>query len=310
MIYTATLNPSLDRTLHFQRVLPGIVNRACRSRTDLSGKGINVSLALGRLGIPSVITGFIAGNTGRVLAQSLKRLGYECDFVEIDGETRSNITVIEEATQTTTKLNEAGPRVSALDIQRLKQRLVSRLKPDDMVIFSGSLPPGAPTELYALLIEEVHRQGAFAILDTSGPALRAGCRAQPDFIKPNALEASELTGIQLDPRNTGQVEQVLEALQTRNCGILLTLGKEGAICALDGQRWQAKPPAITEISNVGAGDAALAGAIYAWHHDLGPAEMAHWAVAVGAAKAATDGTAMPDRSRIQALYALVQVYPL
>ena len=112
--------------------------------------------------------------------------GYACDFVEVAGETRSNITVIDEATGITTKLNEPGPTVTERDLCAMEQLLLKHIVMGDICVFSGSLPPGAPAQAYARLITTVHCRGARAILDTSGPALALGCATRPAFIKPNA----------------------------------------------------------------------------------------------------------------------------
>ena len=90
MIHTITFNPSLDRTLHYARLVLGAVNRATSTRTDLSGKGINVSAALRSLGLPSTVFACVGGATGRALADGLRDEGYETALVSVAGETRSN----------------------------------------------------------------------------------------------------------------------------------------------------------------------------------------------------------------------------
>jgi len=47
----------------------------------------------------------------------------------------------------------------------------------EVVVFSGSLPPGAPPETCAALIEVATRRGAKTVLDVSGGALRAATAA-------------------------------------------------------------------------------------------------------------------------------------
>jgi len=195
MIYTVTLNPTLDRTIHFPRLAVGELNRATSTRTDLSGKGINVSIALRLYGIDSVITGFCAGATGRILVEGLRDGGYACDFVVVDGETRSNITVIDDACGVTTKLNEPGPTITPDDLRTFEARLMANVAKGDLCVFSGNLPPGAPTDTYARLISALKSHGVLTVLDTSGDALAVGCSAGPDFLKPNLVEAVELVSM-------------------------------------------------------------------------------------------------------------------
>ena len=64
MIYTVTLNPSLDYCLQLKRFCPGTVNRTEKEAVYPGGKGINVSIVLKNLGFPSKLLGFCAGFTG------------------------------------------------------------------------------------------------------------------------------------------------------------------------------------------------------------------------------------------------------
>lgn len=178
MIYTVTLNPSLDKTLFFPRLVLGELNRARRVRLDVGGKGFNVSRALLALGVPSVAMGFVAGVTGQYLRQGLVGLGIEADLVEVKGtctsgagETRANLTVVDESTGQITKLNEAGPSVTNSDIERLLDRIRGRAQPGDLWVLSGHTPPGAPDDIYARIIRLVQQSGGRALLDGSGPSL-------------------------------------------------------------------------------------------------------------------------------------------
>ena len=309
MIYTVTMNPSLDRTLRFPGLRIGELNRATESRVDLSGKGVNVSMALRHFGLRSVMMGFVAGHSGRVFVEGLTQAGYLCDFTEVTGETRANITVIDDATGVTTKLNEPGPRVTEEDIAALERRLTGCLSGGDLCILSGSLPQGAPADTYARLIERLHGSGAHVALDTSGEALRLGCAARPEMVKPNLVEAAELLGRPLgedaDPRET------LGAILA--CGprrALLSLGRRGAAYAADGRLWLGRAPEIAEVNAVGAGDALLTGALWAELQGLPPEEGLRWGVAAGTAAAMGQGSMMPELGLIRQVYEDVRVYPL
>ncbi|MEN6480187.1 MAG: 1-phosphofructokinase [Anaerolineales bacterium] len=295
MIYTVTLNPSLDRTLHYTHLVLGAVNRATSARTDLSGKGVNVSAALRSLGLTSTICACVGGATGRALAEGLRDQGYDTALVNVTGETRSNVTVIDDATGVATKLNEPGPAMSPAALAEMEQLLLSRVAPGDWYVFSGSLPPGAPVDTYARLIAVLHKRGALTALDTSGEALAWGCRAGPDLVKPNEYEAAELL-----PSDATQdwVQRVAAIRALGPQRVLLTRGAAGALWADAEGVWAGAAPAIHEVNNVGAGDAALGGAVYALHAGKASPECLRWALALGSAKAATDGTAMPERETI------------
>lgn len=307
MIVTVTLNPSLDRTLHFPGVAWGAVNRASSSVLDLSGKGVNVSIALRQLGQESILMGLAAGAFGRVLVEGLEAQGYRCDFLSTPGETRSNVTVIEDSTGRSMKLNEPGPPASSEALAALEERLGALLSPGDIVALAGSLPPGAPVDTYGRLVAVAHTRGALVALDSSGPALAAGCRAAPDLMKPNLHEAAELLG-----RPAGDdLSATLVALRALGpARVLLSLGAAGAAYADGTGCWRATPPPITEVNSVGAGDAALAGAIAAWAEGRPPEELLRLAVATGTATACLDGTAFPRREAVEAIYSRVAIESL
>jgi 1-phosphofructokinase family hexose kinase len=310
VIYTVTLNPTLDRTMHFPELTVGTLNRARHSRTDYSGKGINVSVALRELEVPSVAMGLIAGVYGQVMLAGVRAWGLECSFLEVPGETRSNITVIDEARGVTTKLNEPGPTASDETIAAFEALLSARLQEGDGCVFSGSLPPGAPDDTYARLVRAAHQRGAWATLDTSGPAFRIGCLAAPEWVKPNQIEASELTGLPFD--NDEQIAAGLRAVLALGPGrVLLSLGDRGAAYAEASPGglaiWRATPPTIREISAVGAGDALHTGGLWAWMRGLPADEVLRWATASGTAAAMLDGSQMPSFEQIKAVYARVWV---
>jgi len=309
MIYTVTLNPTIDRTMLFARLEVGALNRAERSHTDLSGKGVNVSIALRRFGLESTLWGFVAGTYGRLLVSGLESQGYRCAFDTVQGETRSNVTVIDQASGVTTKLNEPGPTINEADLVALEERMATVLQADDLVVMSGSLPPGAPVDTYARLIAVIQAQDAIAALDTSGPALEAGCRARPDWIKPNDVEAEALTGSALNDDTS--IRRALEAMHRLGPKrILLSLGARGAILSMDDHAWWATPPVIQEVSAIAAGDASFTGCLWASQQGLPGDCIARWAVAAGTATAMVDGSAVATREQMEQVYRQVTVRSL
>ena len=194
MIYTVTLNPALDRTLTVPSLRLGEVNRARAVRLDLSGKGINVSRALRLLGVPSRTIAFLGGGTGRGIRDGLAAEGLDVLCVEVADETRQNITVVDEAAGVLTKINEPGAAVSPADLAAMAALIERSAAAGDLWAFTGSLPPGAPSDFYARLITLVQARGGRTFLDSSGEALRQGLAARPYAIKPNSEEAGEALG--------------------------------------------------------------------------------------------------------------------
>jgi len=274
MIYTVTLNPALDRTLTVPGLRLGELNRARQARLDLSGKGINVSRLLRRLGVPSRVIGFVGGNTGRAIQDGLTDEGFETIFVGVAGETRQNITIVDETTGAYTKVNEPGAVVGPADLFEMAA-LIGRLAADgDLWVFSGSLPPGAPADCYAQLITAVQARGGRAFLDSSGAALRAGLAARPYGIKPNSEEAGEALGVTV----ASDEEHYAAARRLQAAGSPL-------VCLTRGGR----------------------GLVWATQDGCDAVETARRALACGAAAAMQEGTGVGERATVEALLPQAQV---
>ncbi|GAB4563997.1 MAG: 1-phosphofructokinase [Anaerolineae bacterium] len=309
MIVTVTLNPSLDKTLRVERLRRGELNRVEVERLDWGGKGFNVSRALLALGVPSIAIGVMAGGVGRALADGLAGLGLELDLIWVSGETRSNITLHETGDDVYTKINEPGPTLRAEDVDAIVDRVEQRARPGDIWVFSGSLPPGAPADLYARLIAVVQEAGARAVLDTSGPALAAGVAARPALVKPNLEEMASLTARPLSGLKD-QVDALRELLGRGVGNVALTMGADGALIAAEGLVVRAFLPTPVRGSPIGAGDAFVAGWVHAWGNGWDLEERARWAVACGAAAAAHEGTGVGTREEVLALRDAVVLEPV
>lgn len=309
MIYTVTLNPSLDRTLSVPELLPGAIHRARLLREDLGGKGVNVSRSLRGLGIPSRILGFAGGRSGEALRAGLLAEGFEVGFVDTGAEIRHNITLFDEASSLYTKINELGPEIEAQDVAVLEDLVGERAQPGDLWAFCGSLPPGAALDLYARLIERVQEKKALAFLDASGAALRSGVTARPFAIKVNTEEASELLGLELG-KELELSCAASELLQGTTRLVMLTRGARGLVLATESERLVALPPQVEACSPVGAGDAALAGLLWATYEQCDPVTTARRAVACGTAAAMQEGTGVGDATLIRELLDKVEIHLL
>ena len=306
MIYTVTLNPSIDKCLTVPTLKTGQINRATQVRHDWGGKGVNVSRALQALGIESVIVTVLAGTTGQALLAGLGDQGYNLTYIEIPGQNRHNLTLIDPARGQVTKINEPGPTLSAADESKMLELVQRMAEPGDIWAFCGRLPPGASENLYRALIDLVQARGSLAFLDTSGPALRFGLTAQPFAIKPNEEEAAEI----LDRPVAGRREARRAVQMLVESGpplVALSRGPAGLLLGYQGQLIEASPPPVQEASPVGAGDAALAGLIWGFHEGCDPQEIARRAVAAGTATAMQDGTGVGDRDLIANLMPAIQI---
>lgn len=306
MIYTLTANPSLDKLYILDELKVGQYNRGEVARYDPGGKGINVSRCLKALGIDSVILGFFAGNIGKFLINSLQEQGLSVDPVFIDGESRSNVTMIEHASGRMTKLNEYGPVVDQAAYHAMLQKVTENTQPGDIWVLSGSASPGLPDDFYAQLIKVIKSQGGMAFLDSSGKWLIHGYKAIPNLLRINSEEAEMIVDKKLVTK-----EDLLEALTAiSRMGIsmsVISMGSEGALFSDVESLYEVNAPQVEEKTTVGAGDAMMAAIIYGYIQEWPLEKIAAWSVAAGSASVMQAGTATVDRSQILPLLDQVKI---
>ncbi|GAA4869816.1 1-phosphofructokinase [Saccharopolyspora cebuensis] len=294
MIVTVTPNPSLDRTVLVDALVPGAIHRVGPARLDPGGKGVNVARALTAAGRPAVAVLPSGGAEGARMAELLAAEGVPVVEVPIEAATRSNVTVVE-AGGTTSKFNEPGPELTGAERAALEGKAAELAARADWLVSSGSLPAGDGTDLHARLVRAGRGAGARVAVDASGPGLTAACQAGPDLIKPNLQELSELAGRPL--RRLGDVLAV--ATEVRAAGVrtvLVSLGEHGALLVEHSGAWHATSRAAAVRSTVGAGDAALAGFLHAG--GTGPSAL-RAAVAHGAAAVGLAGSRMPGPHQVR-----------
>lgn len=306
MIYTVTLNPAVDRELVVDKIVFDTVLRASKWRVDCGGKGFNVARMLQSLGTSSVALGFAAGKTGELLKDQLQSLGIETGFVWVRGETRTNISIVSADHDHYVKVNEPGPTISGEDLDKLMREVRELARPGDSWVLAGSLPPGAPTSIYADMITILQSAGAQVFLDTSDKALRLACQANPFLIKPNAEEAQELTGL---PINTpAEIAVVGKAIQAMGAGnVIISLGKQGAMLVNGKHAWFAASPEIVERNPIGAGDSMVAGLVWGLTQGHGMPEALRRGIACGAATASQSGTSVGTLAQVNELSTQVRL---
>ncbi len=306
MIYTVTLNPALDKEYHVVELLPNAVLRAASVKVDFGGKGFNIARMLTALGSKCVALGFVGGHTGPVLRAGLEGIGIPTDFVRVDGETRTNISIVNDKNSTYYKVNEAGPQVSEREVEALLHKVEGLVGPDDWWVLAGSLPRGVPFDIYAKLIALIRQGGAWAVLDSSGEAFRLGCAAGPFLVKPNLEEIAQITDVDVGDE-TAYSRAILSVHKLGVKNVLLSAGGGKCICS-DGVRvWAGQPPKIEEKNPTGAGDAMLGAVVDQLSRGALVQDAFVWGLAAGSAAAALPGTDMPTRAQVQTLLEQVEI---
>lgn len=306
MIVTVTMNPAIDKTVDIGKFERGDLNRIKRVEIDAGGKGINVSKTIRELGGESIATGFVGGTSGTIIKQVLTDLGLRTDFVEVKGETRTNLKVVEE-TGEVTELNEPGPEVSKDQLNDLLNRLEGYANPDTLFVLAGSIPAGIPTDIYRKITEQVHQKGAKVLLDADGVLFSESLKGKPDMLKPNRSELERY--YQMDYRASEQ-ELVSMGEKLLNQGVsmaAISLGQMGAIFLTKGKRYRCPGLRVKAHSTVGAGDALVAAMAYSWDQKLPLETCIRLCMGASAGAVTSIGTKPPKRSLVDELVERVEL---
>lgn len=300
MIVTVTMNPAIDKTIEIDRLNRGNLNRIEKIEYDAGGKGINVSKTIRELGGESIATGFLGGNAGRVIEEVLDSRGIKHDFVWVDGETRTNTKVCEQD-GTVTELNEKGPEITPEQLTNLLEKLDDLADDNVLFILAGSIPGNMEKDIYARIIERVHKKGAKVLLDADRELFRKGLEQKPDMIKPNQWEIEELQGFS---HGVSDKELINTAKKMQTDGIdtvVISLGKNGALFVCGNYVAKGMPLKVDVHSTVGAGDAMVAAMAYSFEKKMEPRETARLCMAVSAGAVMTVGTKPPEKQMVEQL---------
>ena len=305
MIYTVTLNPALDKTVEIPSLTVDGVNRITTMRTDPGGKGINVSKVIQKLGGKSMAAGILGGDTGRAIQSSLEAMELNTWFQFVEGETRTNMKIIDPVNHTNTDINEPGVTVSEKILDSLLKELLKKVSQGDIAVISGSMPKGSPKETYYLWTKAFREKGVKVILDADGELLKAGLKASPYLIKPNDHELSQLVGRTL--KTPEELKQVAMDLM-EEYGIekvVVSMGSAGALYVTKEKTIYAEGLKVPVGSTVGAGDSVVGALAVAEESGMNLEDTVCLSTATGAANVMCSGTQAAEYSVIQELISKV-----
>lgn len=289
MVLTITLNPAIDKTIELEKLVPRRLNKVLCTHQDVGGKGINVSRVLKVLGTDSLALGFIAGQSGKIIEDKLKMMDIETAFVEIEGETRTNLKIFDQYDKEITEINEAGASATEEDLKSLIGVLSNKTRQDTIVVLSGSAPKSLGDDVYEKLTSQSKALGAKVFLDVDGEWFRQGIKAKPNFIKPNRSELEQYFGTIIDNEKK-MVEAIQYFLAFGVEYVFVTLGTEGAYFGSNASIYKMEPLVVDAHSSVGAGDAFVGAIVHAIFSKLDVESMLKLAVATSAGAVTTIGT--------------------
>ncbi|AXI08209.1 1-phosphofructokinase [Oceanobacillus zhaokaii] len=256
MIYTVTLNPSIDYVVHADDVKLGELNYMSSDLKLPGGKGINVSRILHELEADTTAFGFIGGFTGEFIINWLLRDGVNTDFVNVQEDTRINIKL---KADSETEINGRGPMISTEKAAQLLDK-VEKVSSEDMIVLSGSMPPSLPKDYYEQLVKRIISSGAEFVVDTTGDALKSVLPYGPLLVKPNLEELQQLFNVTFSKKEDilHYGKQLLE-LGAKN--VIVSMAGEGALLFTENAIYQGISPKGEVKNSVGAGDSMIAGFI-------------------------------------------------
>lgn len=270
-------NLTLDRVVRLPGLVPGAVLRASSVDTALGGKPVNVARVALALGARVLLVANLPGVSGSAAAAQLEARGLVVLPVATGGELRV-ATIVLEAGGRTTVINEPGPVLDPPEAAALVEafeRAVAGERPQ-VVVLSGSLPPGAAEEMYSGGVRAAHRHGAIAVVDAGGRALASALAAGADLVKPNLAEAESLLRAGGTPAGSAELVDDSSSDVDLRCraaarslvdagarAALVSGGRHGAALRAGGRDWWFAAPstALPEVHSVGAGDALVGGLV-------------------------------------------------
>jgi 6-phosphofructokinase 2 len=288
-IITLTLNPCIDKTIWVDELIPNEKLKGKYPQDEPGGGGINVSRAMKYLGKDNKALFLNGGFNGAYFKQIFKEEQIDFEEINIAGNTRMNLMLIDESTLLEYRIGMEGPTISSTEINELLT-VLSQQKDYDFLVASGSLPPGIPDNFLVEVARIVASRNAKFILDTSGKALENATQEKVFLLKPNLNELRSLCNINENVSFDEILKATKNLLSQIDCtAIVVSLGSEGAMLVTAAESHHIYPPKVNVKSTVGAGDCMVAGMTIALSQNKPWKEVLQYGIACGSAATLNSG---------------------
>ncbi len=305
MITTICMNPCFDKTVEVDSLAVGQVNRIRDARVDMGGNGLNVAVAAQRLGLDVQCLGIMGKDGSEELTGLIEKENLKHFFQIIPGHIRTNAKIVSRTGQGVTELNEPGPMVDPGALEDFFGLAREKTSDSDMVVITGSLPPGCPEGTYRDLLKIL--EGKKCILDTEGRELELAAKgACPFLIKPNLKEMEATLGIELRTMRTIR-DAALLFIRLGVEHAVISMGEMGAMYVSADKTLFAPALRVEIKSTVGAGDAMIGGILLGYEREKDMARAFRYGIAAGAASVMTAGTQLIVGDDFERLVDMVKI---
>ncbi|THE13829.1 1-phosphofructokinase [Bacillus timonensis] len=303
MIYTVTLNPSIDYFIELDDFKVGELNRIKNDRKSPGGKGINVSMVLKNVGISSVALGFVGGFTGKFIVDTLTEKNIQTDFVPVEGDTRINVKL---HSTIETELNGAGPKISSDELEQLFEK-VNQLQKGDVLVLAGSIPSSLPSTLYQQIASNLKDKEVKVVVDATKDLLVGVLPYKPFLIKPNHHELGEIFDVEIKNAEEA-IPYGKKLIEMGAEHVIVSMADKGSLLFVGNEVYSANIPDGKFINSIGAGDSVVAGFIASYSKNQNATKSFHFGATAGSATAYLEGLATEEK--INTLLSQVQVKKL
>lgn len=303
MIYTVTLNPSIDYFIELDDFEVGGLNRIKTERKRPGGKGINVSAVLQNVGLDSVALGFIGGFTGKFIIDSLTEKNIKTDFVNVEGDTRINVKL---HSTIETEINGAGPNITTFKLEQLVEK-INQLQKGDVLVLAGSIPSSLPSTLYQQITMKLQDKEVKVVVDATKDLLVEVLPYKPFLIKPNHHELGEIFGVEINNAEEA-IPYGKKLIEMGAQHVIVSMADKGSLLFVNEKVYYASIPEGKLVNSVGAGDSVVAGFIASYLKTQDVIKAFRFGATAGSATAYSEGLATAEK--INELISQVQVNEL
>ena len=304
-IVTITLNPAIDKTTSVDALVPDKKMKCTEPSFEPGGGGINVARAIKKLGGEAKAIYLAGGYSGNFFRQLLEKESVESFVIEIDRQTRENLTVFDKQSKRQYRFGMPGPLVSEKEWKKLLA-LLEKIDDASFIVASGSVPEGVPEDIFARISIIAKKKNAKFIVDTSGNALKHAANQGTYLLKPNLAELSTLVDKEwIDESHFAEAaKEIISKGKTRV--LVVSMGEKGAMLFTGEESRQITPPLVERKSTVGAGDSMVAGIVISLSKGKSVLEAAQYGVACGTAATMNPGTELCRLEDAERLYAEIR----